>query len=154
MKNLKIIFLLLLAFVISSCELIAVRPDKDVVENLDPETAKSILKLSCPTCNDSTINLSCEEGYFVDESKTQTSIDYPYHNLVMICYGEEVNIKGRETDCISGSNPNSRRLPKVVLKAGEGKKLCNATFATINYYRKQHGIGAWGYYQQKAMPEQ
>ncbi len=151
--NIKIIFLLILAFVISSCEHIAVRPDENAVKKLDPEVAKSFLRSNCPTCNDSTISLGCDNGYFIDESKTQTSIDYPYHNLVMICYGEQINIKGRETDCVSGSNSSNRRLPKVELKTQEGKKLCNAAFATINYYRERHGIGAWGYYQQKAMPE-
>jgi hypothetical protein len=147
------LFLLALIFLIYSCGLVPVRPDNDVLKQIDPEKAKTLLKLKCPTCTDSKINLSCEDGYFVDEAKTQSSIDYPYHNLVMICYIERIDIKGRETDCISASNSNRRQLPKIQLRTNDWKQLCNATFAVINNHREKQGIGAWRYYKQKAMPE-
>jgi hypothetical protein len=149
----KKLFLLSLILLISSCGLVPVKPDNDVLKQLDPELAKNLLKSKCPTCTDSKINLSCEDGYFVDDAKTKNSIDYPYHNLVMICYSEWIDIKGRETDCISNSNSNRRQLPKVQLKTKDWKELCDATFAVINNYREKQGIEAWGYYQQKAMPE-
>jgi hypothetical protein len=147
------LFLLSLILLITSCGLIPVKPDNDVLKQLDPKLAKNFLKSKCPTCTDSKINLSCDDGYFVDEAKTQSSIDYPYHNLVMICYIEWIDIKGRETDCVSNSNSNRRQLPKVQLRTKDWKQLCNATFAVINSHREKQGIGAWEYYQQKAMPE-
>ncbi len=150
---LKKLLLLSLIFLVSSCGLVPVRPDNDVLKQLDPELAKNLLQAKCPSCSDSKINLSCDDGYFVDAAKTQSSIDYPYHNLVVICYIDQIEIKGRETDCISASNSNRGQLPKVQLRTKDWKQLCNATFAVINNHRELQGIGAWGYYQQKAMPE-
>ena len=56
-----------LILLISSCGLVPVKPDNDVLKQLDPELAKNLLKSKCPTCTDSKINLSCEDGYFVED---------------------------------------------------------------------------------------
>ena len=153
MADSKFFFILSLVLLISSCGEVPVRPDNDILKQLNPKIAKSLLQSKCPTCSDSKINLNCEDDFFVDEAKTQNSIDYPYHNLVMICYIERIDIKGRETDCISATNSNRRKLPKIQLRTKDWKQLCNATFAVINNHRELQGLGAWGYYEQKAVPE-
>jgi|GEM_PF-3581982 len=151
MLTLKRLFLFYLIFAMSGCGIIPLSPDSEVLQNLDPAMAKSILQANCPTCNNSTIGLSCDNGYFIDAGKTQSVIEYPYHNLVVICYSGYLEVKGRQTDCVS-SNGKSK-LPQIELKVDQGKKLCNATFSVINHAREQRGIGTWDYYSQKAEPE-
>lgn len=135
------------------CEIIPITPDKETLKTLNLETAKKTLKMNCPACKETTVDLSCDNGYYVDDAKTENAINYPYHDLVVICYAENMEIKGRQTDCISSSNSNKRKLPYIELKAIKGKELCNAAFSVINHYRELQGIGQWDYYSQKAMPE-
>jgi len=138
-------------FVMSGCALFPVEPDQEAVARIDSATAKIILQANCPTCNDSTVRLSCDDDYYVDRDKTQTTIEYPYHNLAMICYVGYVEIMGRQTDCVS--NWNREKLPRIKIKTKGDEPLCNAAFAVINHAREQKGIGAWEYYKQKAEPE-
>jgi hypothetical protein len=151
MMTFKKIFLLYLIFMVSGCALFPVEPDQSEIAKIDPTMAKTILQRSCPTCNDSTVRLNCADGYFVDRDKRQTTVEYPYHNLAMICYIGYVEIMGRQTDCVSSWN--REKLPRIEIKAEGSEQLCNAAFAAINHAREQKGIGAWDYYKQKAEPE-
>ena len=135
----------------SGCAMFPVEPDEDEVGRIDPATAKAILQASCPTCNDTGVILNCTDDYFVDQGRSKSIIEYPYHNLAMICYIGYIEIMGRQTDCVS--KWNREKLPRIEIKAEGNEQLCNAAFAVINHAREQKGIGSWEYYKQKAEPE-
>lgn len=133
----------------SGCALFPVAPDEDAVSQIDPATAKAILQANCSACEETSVWLTCDDDYFINGK--EINIEYPYHDLAMICYVGYIEIMGRQTDCVS--KWNREKLPRLELQAKDSDGLCNAAFAVINNAREQKGIGAWQYYKQKAEPE-